>query len=62
MVGAFALPGLVVALALVFWTLKADALAWLYQTIPLLVFAYMISVARTHNPAGVFVLAGGWSA
>lgn len=41
-VGAFALPGLVVALALVFWTLKADALAWLYQTIPLLVFAYTV--------------------
>lgn len=41
-VAGFALPGLVVALALVFWTLSSDALVRLYQTIPLLVFAYVV--------------------
>jgi iron(III) transport system permease protein len=42
-VGGFALPGLVVALALAFWTLKAPwPLAALYQTQTLLVFAYVV--------------------
>lgn len=41
-VGAFALPGLVVALALVYWTLRTDAVGWLYQTLPLLVAAYAV--------------------
>jgi iron(III) transport system permease protein len=41
-VGGFALPGLVIALALVFWVLGADFAAALYQTLPLLVFAYVI--------------------
>ena len=42
-VGGFALPGLVVALALAFWTLQAPwPLAALYQTQALLVFAYLI--------------------
>jgi len=41
-VAAFALPGLVVALALIFLTLRTDAAAWLYQSIALLVFAYAV--------------------
>ncbi len=41
-VSAFALPGLVIALALIYWTLQVDAVAWLYQTLPLLVFAYSV--------------------
>ena len=42
-VGGFALPGLVVALALAFWTLQAPwPLAALYQTQALLVFAYVV--------------------
>ena len=42
-VGGFALPGLVVALALAFWTLQVPwPLAALYQTQALLVFAYLI--------------------
>jgi iron(III) transport system permease protein len=42
-VGGFALPGLVVALALAFWTLQAPwPLAGLYQTQALLVFAYVV--------------------
>jgi iron(III) transport system permease protein len=42
-VGGFALPGLVVALALAFWTLQAPwPVAALYQTQALLVFAYVV--------------------
>ena len=41
-VSGFALPGLVVALSLVFWTLNAPGAAALYQTIPVLVFAYVV--------------------
>jgi iron(III) transport system permease protein len=42
-VGGFAVPGLVVALALAFWTLQAPwPLAALYQTQALLVFAYVV--------------------
>ncbi|WP_414563779.1 MULTISPECIES: ABC transporter permease [unclassified Anabaena] len=36
----FGLPGVVVAFALVFW--GANYLPWLYQTLPMLVFAYLI--------------------
>lgn len=36
----FGLPGLVVALSIVFW--GANYLPWLYQTLPMLVFAYLI--------------------
>jgi len=39
----FALPGLVVALAIVFWALQAPGpLASLYQTFPLLILAYVL--------------------
>jgi iron(III) transport system permease protein len=41
-VGGFALPGLVIALALVFWVLGSDIASSLYQTVPVLVFAYVI--------------------
>lgn len=41
-VAGFALPGLVIALSLVFWTLGAGPLGALYQTLPLLVFAYVV--------------------
>jgi iron(III) transport system permease protein len=41
-VGGFALPGLVIALALVFWVLGADFVSALYQTLPVLIFAYVI--------------------
>ena len=40
---AFALPGLVIALAIVYWTLQGPTgLAGLYQTYPLLMLAYVI--------------------
>jgi len=38
----FALPGLVIALSVVFMALRVDALNWLYQTMPLLIFAYVV--------------------
>lgn len=41
-VGGFALPGISVALAMVFWSLNAPFLGRLYQTVPLLIFAYVI--------------------
>lgn len=36
----FGLPGIVIALSLVFW--GANYLPWLYQTLPMLVFAYLV--------------------
>jgi iron(III) transport system permease protein len=41
-VSGFALPGLVIALALVFWVLGTPAVRGLYQTYALLVFAYVV--------------------
>jgi iron(III) transport system permease protein len=42
-VGGFALPGLVVALSLAYWTLQTPGpLAALYQTLPLLIAAYVL--------------------
>jgi iron(III) transport system permease protein len=41
-VGGFALPGLVIALAVVFWVLQAPLVGGLYQTFPLLIFAYVV--------------------
>ena len=38
----FALPGLLAALALAFWTLGSDLLVHFYQTIPLLITAYVL--------------------
>jgi iron(III) transport system permease protein len=42
-VGGFALPGLVTALAFVFWTLNSPGpVGALYQTLPLLILAYLV--------------------
>jgi iron(III) transport system permease protein len=42
-IGGFAIPGLVIALALAFWTLRAPGvIGALYQTLPLLVGAYAL--------------------
>ena len=41
-VAGFALPGLVIALSLVFWVLSSSILRPLYQTYALLVFAYAV--------------------
>lgn len=41
-VGGFAVPGLVIALSLVFWTLNAPVVGALYQSLPLLIAAYVI--------------------
>ncbi|MFT7598833.1 MAG: iron(III) transport system permease protein [Acidimicrobiales bacterium] len=41
-VGGFAVPGVVIALSLVFWTLNTPGLNRLYQTWPLLVLAYIV--------------------
>ena len=41
-VGGFALPGLVIALALVFWSLQLPRWTGLYQSLPLLVAAYVM--------------------
>jgi iron(III) transport system permease protein len=41
-VGGYAVPGLVIALSLVFWTLNVSGFDRFYQTIPLLVTAYVV--------------------
>lgn len=41
-VSGFAIPGLVVALALVFWVLNTPVLSSFYQTLPVLIFAYVV--------------------
>lgn len=42
-VGGFALPGIVTALAFVFWTLSSPGpIGALYQTLPLLILAYLV--------------------
>jgi iron(III) transport system permease protein len=41
-VGGYAVPGLVIALSLVFWTLNVPGFDRFYQTIPLLVTAYVV--------------------
>jgi len=38
----FAVPGLVLALSLVFWALGSPVSSWLYQRLPLLVLAYVV--------------------
>jgi iron(III) transport system permease protein len=38
----FAVPGLVIALSLTFWALRAPGLSGLYQTVPLLIVAYVV--------------------
>ncbi len=40
--GGFAIPGLVIALALAVLTLNVDGLGWLYQSLALLIIAYVV--------------------
>jgi iron(III) transport system permease protein len=55
-VGGFALPGIALALALAFWTLRTPGLRGLYQTETLLVFAYVVHFgAQTLRAAEVAV-------
>jgi iron(III) transport system permease protein len=51
-VSGFALPGLVIALSLVFWVLSADVLAGLYQTFVVLVVAYAVHFGAQATRAG----------
>lgn len=41
-VAGFALPGVVIALSIVFWVLEAPIVSSLYQTLPLLILAYVL--------------------
>lgn len=41
-VAGFAVPGLVIALALVFWGIGAPFSSWIYQRLPLLILAYVV--------------------
>ena len=41
-VSGYAMPGLIVALSLIFWTLSSDLADGLYQTVPLLIIAYTV--------------------
>ena len=57
-VASFALPGLLVALAIVFWILDVPAAAALYQTVPVLLGAYVLHFgAQALGPAEVAVRA-----
>ena len=38
----FAVPGLVIALSLAFWALNVSHFDWLYQSVPLLICAYVV--------------------
>ncbi len=55
-VGGFALPGIVIALSIVFLSLNTPVLDRLYQTFPLLVLAYVVHFgAQSVRAAGVAV-------
>lgn len=41
-IGGFAVPGIVIAISLAFWTLNVSIADRLYQTLPLLIIAYVI--------------------
>ena len=56
---SFALPGLVLALALVYWVLQAPpALAAFYQSLPLLIVVYVIHFGVQSHRASVDAVAG----
>ncbi len=38
----FALPGVVLALSMVFWTLRTPGFSWMYQTLPALIAVYIV--------------------
>lgn len=41
-VGGYALPGIAIALALVFWSLGVSGATWLYQSFPVLIAGYVL--------------------
>lgn len=57
-VSGFALPGLVIALAIVFWVVNAPLLDSLYLTFPLLVIAYVINFGSQTLRAGQVAVSG----
>lgn len=58
-VGGFALPGFIVALALVFWTLSGPSwAATFYQTVPILVAAYVVHFGAQAMRASQVAVAG----
>lgn len=57
-VSGFALPGLVIALAIVFWVVNAPLLDSLYLTFPLLVAAYVINFGSQTLRAGQVAVSG----
>ncbi|MEZ5379877.1 MAG: iron ABC transporter permease [Acidimicrobiales bacterium] len=56
-VAGFALPGIVIALAIIFWVLNAPLLARFYQTLPLLVLAYVIHFGAQATRASAVAVA-----
>lgn len=56
--GSFALPGLLIALALVFWVLQAPVVGGLYQTVPLLLTAYAVHFGAQALRAAQVAVAG----
>ena len=56
-VSGFALPGLVVALSMVFWVLSSSVLRSLYQTFAVLVFAYAVHFGAQATRAGQVAVA-----
>jgi iron(III) transport system permease protein len=40
--GGYALPGIAIALSFVFWTLQVDVVRELYQSLPILILAYVV--------------------
>jgi len=58
-VGGFALPGLIVALSLVFWTLSGPSwTSGLYQTVPILLIAYVVHFGAQAMRASQVAVAG----
>jgi iron(III) transport system permease protein len=57
-VGGYAVPGLVIALSLVFWTLNVPGFDRFYQTIPLLVTAYVVHFGSQAMRAAEIAVAG----
>jgi iron(III) transport system permease protein len=58
-VGGFALPGLIIALSLVFWTLSGPAwTSHLYQTVPILLAAYVVHFGAQAMRASQVAVAG----
>ncbi len=56
-VGGFALPGLVIALSLVFWVLEAPLVGGLYQSLPILLVAYGVHFGAQAMRAGQVAVA-----